>query len=331
MTPALAHDACPPMVVEATPSVTARWPGLPERVRDAFVDREDIDRCAHITLTSRDGAIDIEVSLPDGRSTHRFAPRRDDVIPAVEALLLVPQTPPEPESSTAVAPAPASDPTSAPAQAPLPAAPTPREVAVVTTASSVASRDAPSSEPTQTSGHMRIELSVATGARVGDGQAGVGVGALSFLDLSGWLVGFAGSLDGYRALSGAPESSGALELALLGGRRFRFGTMALDLAGGLAAALQGTTTMKSSTAPRDSGAGTGAPPQTVYATSSSTVPRLLLEVRLVSGALSTFRTFVGIDGDFGPARSPDASLLPEAPRLPLWTVGLALGATVGTL
>jgi hypothetical protein len=43
---------------------------------------------------------------------------------------------------------------------------------------------------------------------------------------------------------------------------------------------------------------------------------------------STVHTFVGIDGEVGPSRLGED--LPHAPQLPVWTVGLALGATVGT-
>jgi hypothetical protein len=150
---------------------------------------------------------------------------------------------------------------------------------------------------------------------------GVGLGALSFLDVNGWLLGFAGRFDRYRTLDG-PYSSGALELAVLGGRRFWLGTTALDLAAGPALALGGTTTYSV----QSSGAGNGG---NVSGSADNTVPRLLLEARLAFSALSTLHTFVALDGDFGPARSPDAGLL-NAPRLPVWTLGLALGATVGT-
>ena len=42
------------------------------------------------------------------------------------------------------------------------------------------------------------------------------------------------------------------------------------------------------------------------------------------------RTFVGVDGEFGQRRAPGAELPLDAPRLPRWTVGITLGATVGT-
>ena len=165
---------------------------------------------------------------------------------------------------------------------------------------------------------------VITGARIGDGQASVGFGVLSFLDIADWLVGFEGRADRYQMLTG--EFSGpALELAALVGRRFRFQTLALDLTAGPAAALQGTATYQTMTATKSY--------QTMSVTksSSSVAPRLLLGARLTFNSLSTLRTFVGVDGELGPARAPGAEVdVPDAPRLPLWTLGLALGASVGT-
>lgn len=313
MPAALAQDAsCPAIVVEADPAVRARWPGLRDAVREAFEARDDVDRCARVTLTIRGRAIGLDVALPDGRSAYRVASRREDVVPALQALLLVPEeAPSEPPSDEPIPPA---------------ASPVPAEMEIPSTAALVAAaRDAPSpTSPAAQSpaSHLRIELSALTGARIGDGRAGVLLGAVSFLDVSGWLVGFAGSVQRYRELGGS-EGAGALELALLGGRRFRFGTMALDLTAGPAAAYEGTTTFETAQP-------VGTRSQIQSGSVSSTVPRLLLEARLAFAALSTVHTFVGIDGDFGPGQSPDASLLPNAPRLPTWTLGLALGATVGT-
>jgi hypothetical protein len=166
---------------------------------------------------------------------------------------------------------------------------------------------------------------VATGARIGDGQGSLGLGALSFLDLSGWLVGFEGRLDRYRQLGASNDwqgpadgASAALELAVLAGRRARLHSLAFDLLVGPAAALQGTTTSETKTEAR-----------TVTRSSSNTVPRLLVLSRLNFAATSTLHTFVALDGEFGPPRAPGDDLL-GAPRLPVWTVGLALGATVGT-
>jgi hypothetical protein len=185
------------------------------------------------------------------------------------------------------------------------------------------------------SAHLRIELSVATGARIGDGQTSIGIGALSFLELSGWLVGFDGRLDRYQRLATSNDTQGpgrvssALELALLGGRRVRLNGLAFDFLLGPAAALGSATTSQSAVAAAMPSAQTQMPGATVTHSSPSTVPRLLLACRLNFAALSTLRTFVSLEGEFGPARA-DGNDLPSAPRLPVWTLGLALGATVGT-
>jgi hypothetical protein len=170
----------------------------------------------------------------------------------------------------------------------------------------------------QMSGHLRIELSALTSARVGDGQWGLGLGALSLLDFSGWLVGFQGRGDHYQMLTGA-RSGAALELGPLAGRRLRFAELAVDFLAGLAATFQGTATyeMRSSDGTK------------VSASNTSTVLRLLLGARVNFHPVSTVCPFVGVEGELGPARDGDGDV-PNAPRLPIWTFGLALGATVGT-
>jgi hypothetical protein len=315
--PALAADAsCAAVAIEATASVTTRWPGLLEEVREAFEARDDIDRCARVALTAHDASITVEVVLPDGRSAGRPVSRREDVLPTLEALLLVPRRTAQAQPLAALdAASPASPPARSPSKPPE-ESPRPRAVPSVG-----ADRDSSTSSPERRARRVGIELSVLTGARIGDGQSGFGLGALSFVDLSGWLVGFEGRADAYKPLSGGPTGDGALELAVLAGRRFRFHDVALDLTAGGAAAMQGTSTYTS----QSPITGTG-----FTASSSSTVPRLLLGARVDFGALSMLHTFVGIDGDFGPARVGDTTGIPNVPRLPLWTLGLALGATVGT-
>jgi hypothetical protein len=65
--------------------------------------------------------------------------------------------------------------------------------------------------------------------------------------------------------------------------------------------------------------------------SSAPVARLLLGARLGFSPRSVLRTFVGIDGELGPSRSSAAvEGNTSSPRMPTYTVGLALGATVGT-
>jgi hypothetical protein len=326
--PARAEDpACSPIAVESEASVSAQWHGLAGTVREAFNAREDIDRCARVKLMWRAGSIAVQVALPDGRVALRTASRPEDVVPTLEALLLLPQRDaPLPPLAIDAGGSPSSRP-SWPTGGP----------SAVEGASPLGAEDVPTNRaPTisdhftpqslRTPAHLQIELSVATGGRIGDGQMSLGLGALSFLDLSEWLVGFEGRLDRYQkvggtpstAVQGPPHGSGALELAVLGGRRVRLKSLALDFLIGPAAAVQGTTTFQTQTA-----AGT------ITHSSSSTVPRLLVASRLNFGARSTLHTFVSLDGEFGPSRVGGDDL-PFAPRLPVWTLGLALGATVGT-
>jgi hypothetical protein len=319
--PAGAREAaCPSVSLEADAAVSARWPGLARRVHEELDTREDIDRCARIELTCRDGSTAVHVLLPDGRSASRPAPRPEDVVPTLEALLLLPRNEAQPPPLV-------MDPASGP-PSPDTAPPAPVLAGQVDQGEPPPGAGDVAPRPLARAGaSVGIDLSAAVGARMGDGQAGVGLGALSFLDVSGWLVGFEGRLDRYQKLGpippggapqGAPPDGGgvALELALLGGRRVRYGSVSVDFVLGAAAAVQGTSTMAMR-----------GPMGAQSQSSSSTVPRLVLASRLNFAARSALRTFVGLDGDVGPARADD---MPSAPRLPVWTLGLALGATVGT-
>jgi hypothetical protein len=180
---------------------------------------------------------------------------------------------------------------------------------------------------------LGFELSVITGARIGDGQLGYGAGVLSFLEVRSFLLGFEGRVDGYRTLlDGDPET--ALELALLAGKRFDFHSVALDLTAGPGVAMKGIAFSHTESAavinmndmplampsrPPPSEPGTGP------------VPRLLLGARLGFSPRSVFRTFVGIDGELGPARADSAVPADEhSARLPTFSLGLAIGATVGS-
>jgi hypothetical protein len=317
--PAVANEQpCSPMAVEADADVRRRWPELPERVRKAFEAREDIDACARVTLIMTNGSVTIEVVLPDGRSASRSVSKREDVVPTLEALLLVPSHRTHAET-TALERSSSPPPPTSPSTATSPDAPSRGAENLPFVALPTATRDgraeAPAGSPPS---RLRIELSVVTGARIGDGQASVGAGALAFLDLGGWLVGFGGRADRYETLGGV-YSSTAIEVAILGGRRIWLKNLALDLTGGPALVPQGTTTFQSQTM---SGTTSGS--------SSSIAPRLLVSARLNISAHSTLRTFVGVDGELGPARASDGDPLPGAPQLPIWTLGLALGASVGT-
>lgn len=314
LSPAAARGAersCATIAIEPNTAFRQRFPDLLERIEGDLRASPDIDACARVELQLREhDAIDVSVTLPDGRAASRSVGRRDDVVPTLQALLLVPELPP--------------------VSAPPPPAPVPpRRASRLQSAARTDYDVAPAVLPAAR--QLGFELSVITGARAGDGQFGYGVGALSFLEIKSWLVGFEGRADGYRSIAGGdPET--ALELAVLAGKRLNWGNLALDLTLGPGVAMKGlafsdtrvvqASNMSSPPPP---------PPPGVGEPSSGPVARLLLGARLGFSPRSTFRTFIGFDGEIGPARAPGAAdEVVSSPRMPTYTVGLALGATVGT-
>ena len=319
---ALAGDPpCSPIAVAVDASVRARWPELPGQVRQALEARTDIDPCARVELAMNEGSLAVAVTLPDGRSASRQGLGREDFLPTLEALLLVPRPAAAPLE---VATSPQSIPSSAPALAVQAIA-----VPVVAVHAAVPERDEPETRrASYPPSRLRIELSVLTEARIGDGQKSVGLGALSLLDIGGWLVGFEGRADRDQRIGGG-EAGAALELAALGGRRFRFQNLALDFVGGPAVALrEGGTGIAVAPARPGAWPDPGAPSSSSQS-NVGTVPRAVLGAHLILGARSSLRTFIGVDGEFGPASASGGNAGDES-RLPVWTVGLALGATVGT-
>ena len=314
-----AEPACPAANVVSDAALRDRWPELAARVRDEVLSRDHIDTCASITLRlTADSSIRVEVALPDGRAASRGGLQPDDVIPMLRALLLIPEhrlAPVVPTHSKATG----STNERAPDR--------PRAAA----RAAPDSPDASGSALASRAGGLGVELSVIGGARFGDGQASYGLGAQSFLDVSSWLVGFEGRADRYQQLSGAQPQT-ALELGVLAGRRFRFGGVTLDVAAGPGFAIKGALSSQTevdvvhvdSSGPRPSPP-VPPPPQEP---SSGAVPRLIAGVHLGFRPRSVLRTFVGVDGTFGPARAD--GLGPNSPSMPRWTVGLTLGATVGT-
>src|SRR5688572_15666418 len=77
-----AEQTCTALAVLVEPTVSERWPGLPERVRSVFSDRRDIDRCARVHLGSSGETLTLEVVLEDGRSAVRRMSSAEDVVPA---------------------------------------------------------------------------------------------------------------------------------------------------------------------------------------------------------------------------------------------------------
>ena len=308
---ALAADrACSAANVASNDALRGQWPDLVPRVRDEVLSRHDVDACARISLgLEPDTTIRIEVALPDGRSASRAGLRQEDVIPVLQALLLVPE-----RADASSAPA-----SSTKAGSPL-RSPAPRPATDDPNGSSTS--------PTARAAGFGVELSVIGGGRFGDGQVSYGLGAQSFLAIGGWLVGFEGRADRYHELSGAqPEP--ALELGALAGRRLRFEGVTLDLAAGPGFAIKGAMADTQEVVAADGTLpGQIPPPPPPEELSSGAVPRLLASVRLGFSPHSVLRSFIGVDGTFGPARADGAS--PNSPALPRWTMGLTLGATVGT-
>lgn len=316
---ALATDRpCSAPGLEADPGLRARYPELLPRVRDELATLEDLDTCAHIALRLQEGAaIGVEVTLPDGRAASRTAAQREDVLPTVQALLLIPA---RASASTTAAQVVDSTPLRPAPEARQRRTPSSRRRSTPLHLEGDAKTLVPTLEPRA----LGIELSLISGARIGDGQTSFGLGALSFLELSGWLLGGELRADRYQTLTGDSRET-ALELALLLGKRLQFQGGALDLTLGPAIAEKGISGSDSQIVQ----AGTMPPPPPPREQSSGPVPRLLLGARWGFSPRSVFRTFVGIDGELGPSSAQD-STSSAATRLPLWTVGLALGATVGT-
>jgi len=308
------RDGVEPQRVEIDPMVRARWRDLPERIKGALDGRDDIDRCARITLRLRQSTILVEVVLLDGRTTSRSLTRGEDVVPTLEALLLLPVAEALPSITESLAPvaeaARLSKPIDASARA---AAPVTSTVTFVATTSPAVAQAAPTS----------LEFSLATAALVGDGQAGVSLAALTFFQFRGWLLGFRAAADHYQSIVGPSTSAEAIELGLQAGRRFRFEHTALDLVVGPALAGRG---LGSQEAVRVQAGSNSSPP---IASNDGPWTRLLAGARVTFRTQSLLRTFAGVEGELELTRAAtSAEIGPAQP--PGWTVGLVLGATVGT-
>jgi hypothetical protein len=342
--------ACAPMILEQDDSVEERWPGLASQICRAFREREGVDSCARVELAASTAGIRVGVTLPDGRSASRSVSRRDDVVPTLEALLSVPalRAPADgcalqvSSMSVATTDGESSRPTTAASSATTVASAAKRSPSGLRIPRSRSVRRSPTAASTRHVTHrddfedgpreaersgFNIELSLLTRAGAGAGQTRAGVSALSFIDISGWLVGFEGRADGYELTGDEPH--GAFELALLGGHRFRARAWVLDLILGPALALEGVNRVDAAVGPSGS---REPPPVEPPETSSGPVPRLILGAHVGFDARPGSRFLVGIEGEFG-ADDSEPALAPVPYRtthLPSWTVSLALGATVGT-
>lgn len=304
-------SACGPLAIEADPRVLARWPDLPERVRSTFDHREDIDACARVKVALR-ARFHVEVTLPDGRVAERVVPHVEDVVPVLEALLVVPASKEIGASEADVAAPPSSEP---PPVAPSPPAFVPPREAKPAAPDGAPERDTSGDErPRKGRRPVGIELSALAGARTGGGPVGLGAGLLGFADVSGWLVGLGGRADHYASVD---VSMTAFTLAALGGHRFRWGDdTAIDLVAGPALLV-----LDSGEARERVRANGPQPPRTEEPLGSV---RIVTGARLHFRMRSSFRTFVGVDGELGPS-----AVGPPSHGLPVATIGVALGATVG--
>jgi hypothetical protein len=310
-----AEQSCSTLSVETDRPTRARYPDLAERVQQAFSDRADVEPCARISLSLRETAIEIEVALPDGRSALRSLDRAEDVVPTLEALLLVPESSSSRLSSPRLLPAaPASKPKPRPSSA---RQVTPGERDPVLDRGAALPADGSGSSP------FRIELSFALGVRAGDSYLGAGLGLSSLLQISSWLGGFQARIDQYQ---GPTDRVGVIELGVLGGKRLDLEPFALDFVAGPAFTWQGTS-MRSDVAVAADQEGTEAQRMELVEETPVT-PRALLGARLNFDAYATFHAFVALDGDFALASNSDG--IAGAPELPAWTLGLSVGSTIGT-
>ena len=309
-----AASECAPAPVATDANVRRRWPDLREQIQQAFEQRDDVDACARIDIVITGVAVIVKVTLPDGRTAARSVLRREDVLPALEALLLLP------ESGDGAAPAAAAS-AAVTAVKPVRVERPDRIGATVTILP-----QEPPVPSTDGGGHLRIELGLGVEARAGDGQMGAGVGVASYLELAHWLLGFQARIDSYRLITGDTSMSGssgsmAVELDALAGRRFELGTTALDLVAGPALAMHGNVRVS---VPVGSATTPMSPPP-----SEQGLPRLVVSSRLTFRAHAVVRTFIQLDAELGRQRSATQPL-PDQADLPAWTAGLAIGATVGT-
>jgi hypothetical protein len=329
--PARADARCASMVVETDETLDGLKAEVAEWVRRASARGAGIDTCARVKLRRRPSAIRVDVQLEDGRHATRTVPERKDVVPTLEALLFVPEPDsaipeaerePDASSGPPATPAVTSVQTASPAGSPDRARAAPRaepparQRLAISAATAAAGSAAPEPSRGDTDDRLGIELTVVTGARFGDGQSSVGLGALTLLDLWGWLAGIEVRADGYAITDRAAHAR--LELAALAGRRLRFEALALDLVAGPALAFASDSVIERT------------PAGARIETSPIAVPRLLARCHLNFAPRSVLRTFIGVDAELG-ARGPAAPNIPgAAPSLPVWMAGLALGATLGT-
>lgn len=314
-----AERACSSLAFSVDAAVRQRWPELDGELHQRFDGRNDIDGCARVGvgLGRPEAAFSVSVTLLDGRSATRVIRHREDLLATVEALVVLPPA----AERTDSAPAPSASVDRAGVEAATGAVGAPR---ASTTELSVMTVHASPPLPASRS-RLDLELALALGAQIGDGQTKMGAGATTLADFAGWLAGVVAEVNSYQRRGPAEARTGAFAIGLLGGRRFEIANLTLDVTAGPAVTLRGgwsVATVK------------GVPDTTVPAVESSSgqtlVPRLRFGSRLTFRPRATVRPFFGIDGEVGRVGPVGPPQRGETQGLPVWTVGLAMGVTVGT-
>jgi hypothetical protein len=300
---------CTSVEVEAEPELT-------DRIRAALDAHDDIDACAHVIVMKRHGKFVVTVTLPDGRSTSRSVTRADDLVPTVQALLLVPrpiEATPEPEV----------------ASSPIEEAPIEVGPAAIDAVPAPAERPFVRPEPPT---RVLVELSLMSGPRLTDTYPALAVGALSFAEAHRWLIGFMGRADHYPETAGISPST-AVSLMVLVGRRLHFSSVSWDFYGGGGLGRRGGAGDRSQSARVVDTSSTVRSRFEISESPDVTVPRVMLGSRVNFRPRSTFRTFIALDADAGwqGREEGDRGLLSDLERFPTLSLGLSFGATVGTL
>ncbi len=322
---------CPVLAVAAEPTcgglrlaveteLDRRFPGLADSVRAAFSARDDMEGCPRVELAFSQQEIQLRVALADGRFAERSLARPEDVVPTLQALVIVPERtePAEPTRARDELDSvskPRQKPARRRAARPVRRAPTPDP--------SVADRGVlASGEDSQEPSALRIELSAAVGAHSGDnGRASLNFGLQSLLDIHRFLAGFQVRLDQYH--DSGQDMGSAFEIAALTGRRFDFDVLALDVLLGPSLAFQASS--NADVAVREGIAPPPMPPTPPEGDENATYA--FLGVRSSFFHASTLRPFVAADASV----RLDARDLSGVDVFPAWAVGVAVGATVGTL
>lgn len=319
--PALAAElGCVGLRLEVDEELERRFPDLADRVRAAFSARDDTDACPEVKLAFAQQEIQLRVALADGRAAERSLARPEDVVPTLQALVIVPERADVSvsERSAAVEAAPVAATRRPKARSRSSPARRSRTREAVVTDRGVVPDPTDSTEPSA----LRIELSAAVGAHTGqNGRSSLNFGVQSLLDIHRFLAGFQVRIDQYQGM--AEGMGSAFELAVLGGRRFELGLVALDVLVGPSLAVQTSST--TDVAVREGAEASRPPPPPPDEGDDSVFA--FLGVRSSFFPNSNLRPFVAGDAEL----RLDARESPDADPFPTWAVGVSVGATVGTL